>query len=291
MTGPAPRFGILLTHAEASRHGVAAVAQHAERLGFDLLTAWDHIHTGGPDLEVWTTLTWAAACTTRIAVAPNVLAPFHRHPLVVAKMAETLDRLSGGRLILGYGSGGRPEEAEALGLDAGSARKAQTLEEAIELTRRAWEGRVGEFDGRFFRAHGANLEPRPERRIPIWAGTYGPRAVEVTGRLADGWLPSMFRLPLDEAAGLRERLRGAAAGAGRDPDEVVCAYNLQATVDPANRSTPQRISGSAGEVVEGLAEIVRRGFTHLILVPMGDGFEQRERLAADVLPGVRQLVG
>ncbi len=56
MTGRAPRFGILLTYAEASRHGVAAVAQHAERLGFDLLTAWDHIHTGGPDLEVWTAL-------------------------------------------------------------------------------------------------------------------------------------------------------------------------------------------------------------------------------------------
>src|SRR5262249_4120734 len=91
VSGASPRFGTLLTFPETSRHGVAEVARHAERLGFDLVCAWDHIHADGNEQEVWTTLTWAAASTTRVRVAPNVLAPFYRHPLVVAKMAETLD--------------------------------------------------------------------------------------------------------------------------------------------------------------------------------------------------------
>src|SRR5215472_10069601 len=122
---PSPGFGITLHTAIRPGLDQATEALEAEQLGYDVVTLHrDAIHGNDPSFENWTLLTWLAARTTRIKVAPVVLALPHRHPAVLAKMAETLDRLSGGRLILVLGSGGQMNEPayRALGLDQRSRR-------------------------------------------------------------------------------------------------------------------------------------------------------------------------
>ncbi|MGH2651238.1 MAG: LLM class flavin-dependent oxidoreductase, partial [Actinomycetota bacterium] len=110
------RFGVTVIPSASDRSDPVGEARHAEELGFDLVTLWDHLYGTRPSYETWTLLTWMAASTSRISVGTNVLGLPYRNPVVIAKMAETLDRLSGGRLILGLGAGGNDAEFEAFGL-------------------------------------------------------------------------------------------------------------------------------------------------------------------------------
>src|SRR5207244_824484 len=112
--------------------------------------------------EAWTALAWIAASTSRIRVAPRVLGVPYRHPAIVAKMAETFDRLSGGRLILGLGAGASDEEFRALGLEVRPAgEKIQGLEEAIRIIRGVWSERGLTLEGRIYRTDRAEVEPKP----------------------------------------------------------------------------------------------------------------------------------
>ena len=132
-------FGLNLSTSAAPGADPARDARTAERLGFDFLSASDHPCGTAPTYETWTMLTWAAAATTRIRLATRVLGVPYRPPAIVAKMAETLDRLSGGRLILGLGGGYSDEEFRAFGLAVPSPRdKVDGLAEAIAITRGLW---------------------------------------------------------------------------------------------------------------------------------------------------------
>src|SRR5439155_16307681 len=116
----------------------------------------DHPCGTEPTFEVWTVLAWIAARTTRIRIATRVLGVPYRPPAVVAKMAETFDRLSNGRLILGLGGGHSDEEFRAFGLRVPTAReKVDGLAEAIEITRRLWSEDDVTFSGRLFRTEAA----------------------------------------------------------------------------------------------------------------------------------------
>src|SRR2546430_17090897 len=111
-------------------------------------------------------------------------------------MAETLDRLSGGRLILGLGGGASDEEFRAFGLGERSPRdKVDALDEAVRITRGLWARRAFSFPGERHRTEGAELEPKPGHPIPIWLGTDGKRAHTRTRRLADGWVPYLRHAP------------------------------------------------------------------------------------------------
>src|SRR5947207_13744300 len=185
-------FGLGLSTSARPGTDPAADARRAEDLGFDFVSASDHPCGSQPTYETWTMLSWIAARTSRIGVATRVLGVPYRPPAVVAKMAETLDRLSGGRLILGLGGGYSDDEFRAFGLGAFSPRdKVDGLEEAIRIARGLWSEREFTFSGRLYRTDRAELEPKPAHRIPIWLGTYGPRALALTGRLAEGWIPSL----------------------------------------------------------------------------------------------------
>jgi alkanesulfonate monooxygenase SsuD/methylene tetrahydromethanopterin reductase-like flavin-dependent oxidoreductase (luciferase family) len=238
-------------------------------------------------------LAWVAAATTRIRVATRVLGVPYRPPAMVAKMAETLDRLSGGRLILGLGGGYSDEEFRAFGLAVPSARdKVDGLAEAIAITRGLWSEPSFTYRGRLYGTDAAELEPKPDHRIPIWLGTYGPRALALTGRLADGWIPSLGFAPPDQVRVLRDRVMAAAAAAGRDPDELTCAYNLEVRVDERPAIGPSVVTGTADAVAEQLAGFVGLGFTALNFLPVGpDTAEQVELLAREVVPGVRAALG
>jgi alkanesulfonate monooxygenase SsuD/methylene tetrahydromethanopterin reductase-like flavin-dependent oxidoreductase (luciferase family) len=265
-----------------------AAARAAEAAGFDFVSASDHPCGDRPSYETWTMLTWVAAHTSRIRVATRVLGVPYRPPAMVAKMAETLHRLSGGRLILGLGGGSADDEFRAFGLRVPSPRdKVDGLAEAIQVIRGLWSRRAFSFDGRLYRTEAADLEPKPEPPIPIWLGTLGNRALAVTGRLADGWIPSLGMAPPDRVPDMRERVFAAARAAGRAAEEITCAYNVEVRVGGGSGS-PSMVSGPPDRVAEQLVGFGRLGFTAINLKPTGpDRAEQVERLGREVLPLVR----
>jgi probable F420-dependent oxidoreductase len=267
-----------------------ACARLAEEVGFDFVSASDHLHGASPTVEPWTLLSWIAAETSRVKVATRVLAVPYRHPAVTAKMAESLDRLSGGRLILGLGGGWSDEEFGAFGLDVPTPRqKVDGLEEAITIIRGLWTDRGFTHQGQRYRTEGAELEPKPQHSIPIWLGTYGPRALDLTGRLADGWIPTLELAPPDEVRTMRDRVLTAAREAGRDPEEITCVYNLDVRVDEGAEQEPSVVVGPPDAVVERLRELAAIGFSALSFLPAGpDQQEQIERLGREILPFLRE---
>lgn len=282
------RFGVSLRPSAEPGADPAGEARHAESLGFDLVTLTDHLPGSRPTLETWTHLTWLAAATDRILIGTNVLGLPYRSPAVLAKMAETLNRLSGGRLVLGIGAGGGNDEFRAFGLPVRERKeKIDAFREGVEVIRRLWTGESVSFQGAHYRLEDARISPTPERPIPLWFGSYGPRALALAGRLADGWIPSMRFAPPERWRGMRDRIRRAAEEARRDPDVIEFAYNVAVRVDERADPRPHVVAGPAEKVVEELRALLDMGVTLPNLWPAGEGFEQRERLAAEVLPALR----
>ena len=273
------------------RHGTdpVASARMAEDLGFDFVSASDHPCGTEPTYETWTMLSWVAAATSRISVATRVLGVPYRNPAMVAKMAETFGRLSGGRLILGLGGGYSDEEFRAFGLGTFSPRdKVDGLAEAISITRGLWSQPGFTFNGRLHRTDGADLEPKPAHRIPIWLGTFGDRALQLTGQLADGWIPSYGNRSLHQYQAMRHRVLTAAREAGRDPAGITCALHMQAHVDEHATGGPSLVAGPPAAVTEHLLTFAGIGFTSFSFTLTGSGArEQAERLAHEVIPAVR----
>jgi alkanesulfonate monooxygenase SsuD/methylene tetrahydromethanopterin reductase-like flavin-dependent oxidoreductase (luciferase family) len=286
-------FGVSVIPSASGRSDPVAEARHAEELGFDLVTVWDHLHGTRPSFETWTLLTWIAASTSRISVGPNVLGLPYRDPVVTAKMAETLHRLSGGRLVLGLGAGGNDREFEAFGLPVRSPHeKIESLNEAVTIIRGVWFAPSFSFEGHHYRTVGAEVEPKPSKAIPIWLGTYGQLALELTGRTADGWIPSMAYAPPDVAREKLKVVKDSAERGGRDPDGLTFAYNVSVRVGGGPPPDPDRmIAGEPGPVAERLAGLAADGFSCFNVWLSGDRWEQRELLASQVIPAVRELAG
>ena len=280
------KFGLSLhTSADAD---VAGDARDAERLGFELVTVMDHLPGTRPSLETWTALTWAAAATERIKVSPNVLGLPYRNPAVTAKMAETLNRLSGGRLILGLGAGGSNDEFRRFGLPVREPKeKADALEEALRITGELWSGKEVSFQGEHYRLEEAQISPPPEPPIPIWLGVYGKRTLSFVAKYADGWLPSYRFAPPDKRREGQQRIRRAAEEMGRDPTEIEYAYNVGVRVDERAEARPGMIAGPPQKVIDELAGLEKDGVTFLVLWAAGDQAEQRERLASEVIPALK----
>jgi alkanesulfonate monooxygenase SsuD/methylene tetrahydromethanopterin reductase-like flavin-dependent oxidoreductase (luciferase family) len=282
-------FGLSISPSVLPGTDPADMARMAEGLGFDFVSASDHPCGSEPTYETWTMLSWIAAATVRIRVATRVLGVPYRNPAMVAKMAETFARLSGGRLILGLGGGYSDEEFRAFGLGAFSARdKVDGLAEAISIARGLWSQPAFTYSGRLHHTDGADLEPKPSQPIPIWLGTFGARALQVTGRLADGWIPSYGYRPLHEYAGMRERVLTAAHEAGRDPAGITCALHMQAQVGEGAIAGPSLVAGPPAAITEQLLTFARIGFTCFSFALTGPGTRQQaERLAHEVIPAVR----
>ncbi len=205
-----------------------------------------------------------------MAGATRVLGVPYRHPAVVAKMAETFDRLSGGRLILGLGAGASDDEFRAFGLKVRTPReKIEGLEEALRIIRGLWSGDGFSFTGRHYRTDRATLAPRPAHWILIWLGTFGSRGLAFTGQLADGWIPPLELAPPEWAVRMRDRVLAAARAAGCDPQELTCAYNLAIRVDNAASAHPAAVCGPPDTVARQLLGFVKLGFTAMNFIPSG----------------------
>jgi probable F420-dependent oxidoreductase len=215
----------------------AGLARHAEAAGYESLWAVQHVVVpvehesrypysesgtipGGPFVAVPEPLVWlafVAAVTTRIRLATGVVILPQQHPLIVAKQAATLDRLCGGRLMLGVGAGWLREEFDTLG--AVFDGRGPRLDEAIGVMRRAWADRVVVSAGPAYKHGPVAVEPKPVRgAIPVVVGGHTAAAAWRAGRLADGFFP------LDSRGGdLRDlvlQVRAHAERAGRDPLSV-----------------------------------------------------------------------
>ena len=210
------RLGIHLPHIgqKASAEAIRCAAIQAEELGFADVWVSEHIivprdRMYPPSAIFWDpvlTLTWAAACTSRVGLGTSVLVLPLRHPLPLAKELATLQNLSGGRLILGAGVGWLEDEFDALGVPF--RERGRRMDEGIALMRAAWTDDPVSFAGKTIPAaiDDMRILPKPEQPIPIWIGGTSEPALQRALKL-DGWHGS--RCTPEQAAPIVNRLRAA----------------------------------------------------------------------------------
>ena len=290
--GHDPQFGVFITPTAQPPHHAVDLAVVADRAGLDLATFQDHPYQ--PSFhDAWTLISYAASKTERIHLSGNVHNLPLRQPAVLARSAASLDILSGGRIEMGLGAGSFWDAIEAMGgrrLDPGQSIKA--LEEAIEIMRQIWDtstrGGV-RVDGEFYQAKGAKRGPAPVHDIGIWIGAYKPRILRMTGRAADGWLPSLAYLqngPADLAE-MNKHIDDGAEAAGRDPSAIRRMLNIGGQFSPQGRGL---LVGPPRQWAEQIAEIAMTyGISGFILA--ADDPYTIETYAGEVAPAAREIIG
>jgi probable F420-dependent oxidoreductase len=267
------RLGVHLPHIgrKAGADSIRRAAIQAEQLGFSDVWVSEHIIVPKdaaypPSAIFWdpvVTLTWAAACTSRVGLGTSVLVLPMRHPLPLAKELATLQNLSDGRLILGAGVGWLEAEFEALGVPF--RERGRRMDEGIAMMRAVWSDDPVSFPSKTIPAVIDNMRmlPKPEKPIPIWIGGTSEPALQRAARL-DGWHGS--RCSPEQAAPLVSRLRGARP----DPD---FAISLRYGWDG-------RDAGALRARLDAYAEV---GVQHVLIEPfdrgIGDWFSSVERAA------------
>jgi alkanesulfonate monooxygenase SsuD/methylene tetrahydromethanopterin reductase-like flavin-dependent oxidoreductase (luciferase family) len=282
-----PLIGLNISTSTNQDVDPAAAAVDAERLGFDFVSMSDHPGAEGT-FETWTLLTWVAAHTSSIKIAPRVLGIPFRNPALLAKMAESLQRLSEGRLILGLGAGGNDAELRSFGAsDLSPGQRVQAMGEAVRIMRSAWSSASTSFEGNHHTSVGLAMDPKPEKPIPIWLGTFGPKAIAITGELADGWIPTLGYATEDALRAMRLDLCTSAARAGRDANAVASILNVQVCIAPKPLDDPNVVSGPAEVVTARLAGLLDIGFVGFNLLPTGpESHDQGARFMAEVMPSL-----
>jgi alkanesulfonate monooxygenase SsuD/methylene tetrahydromethanopterin reductase-like flavin-dependent oxidoreductase (luciferase family) len=278
-------FGSFLTPNAADP--LLATAREIEERGLDWIGIQDHPYQRR-FVDTFALLSAVAAVTTRVGLFPDVANLPLRPPSMLAKAAASIDVLSGGRFELGLGAGGFWDAIAAYGGPRRTPRDAlDSLEEAITVIRALWSGeRNLRFDGRHYRLAGAHSGPVPAHDIGIWLGVYGPRALALAGRLADGWVPSL-RGEIAPLAAAAARLDDAAAGAGRNPADIRRVLNLNGHI--TDGASEGLLRGPVDQWVDELTDLaVGYGFDTFLY--SGEGPDQLPRFAEEVAPAVRAQV-
>lgn len=284
-------LGSFLTPSAAAPGRIVELARVSEQVGLDLVTFQDHPYQPA-FLDTWTLMSWVAASTERIRIAPNVTNLPLRPPAVLARAAASLDLLSGGRFELGLGAGGFWDAIEAMGgrrLTPGQGVDA--LSEAIDVIRALWDTSTRErvvVDGTYYRLDGAKRGPAPAHDIGIWVGAYKPRMLRLTGRKADGWLPSLgYVEDLRDLETMNRTIDEAAVAAGREPSAVRRLLNIGGRF--ATTPSDRLLVGPPEQWVEQLAVLtLRHGFSGYVL--MGDDPATLEVFGRQVGPLLREVV-
>ncbi len=229
---------------------------------FDSVWLADHFYgferRTDPFLESWTTMTWLAAKFPNVLLCHHVLGLGYRNPALTAKMAATLQTLSGGRFILGIGAGWREEEYAAYGYDfPKGATRIRQLEEAIQICRLMWSETAPSFEGKHFRIASAYAPPLPQPMPPILVGGSGVQLMlPMIGRRADMWNTFMPRDPADWVR-KRDIVLKSAEAAGRDPSSIILT---------ATREAPLPKTSAESEAwLATLQQWVTLGITHFVL--------------------------
>jgi alkanesulfonate monooxygenase SsuD/methylene tetrahydromethanopterin reductase-like flavin-dependent oxidoreductase (luciferase family) len=245
---------------------------------FESVWVSDHLMTEDRfRLECWTQLTWTAARFPEPLLGTIVMANSYRHPPLLAKMAASLQHLSGGRFILGYGAGWAEDEYLAYGYDFPPIRtRIEQMVEGVEVIRALWTGGPVSYEGRHYRLTGALGVPVPQPTPPIMIGGDGERlTLRAVAEHADWW--NAMSRPMDVLRRKVATLEEHCAAVGRDPASVVRTITFVAYLDTdgaaARRAAGTRLQGEtvafAGDpaaMVDHLAALEQLGFEHVQLV-------------------------
>jgi F420-dependent oxidoreductase-like protein len=313
MSATAVKIGALLWPQAASWPAFRDAAVRADEVGFDSLWTWDHLMAivgpwEQPILEGWTTLAALGPLTKRATLGLMVGANTFRNPGLTAKLATTLDQVSGGRAVLGIGGAWFEREHNAYGFDetwgSGFGERLDRLDESVMLLRRLLDGERFSHERRFYTFRDALCEPRPvQAHLPILIGGSGPKkTLRTAARYADAWNTggSIGELRRKDAT-LRERC----AEVGRNPDEIERTMTVWLAIrddpDEARRVLAEAAAangdsladddevyvGSPEKIAAELRPIVELGFRHILI----DAMAPYDAETIERLPRVRELLG
>ncbi|MET7281876.1 LLM class flavin-dependent oxidoreductase [Kribbella sp. NPDC005582] len=261
---------------------VKALALTAESAGLDSLWIADHFFYRAPDgfvagmHESWTLLSAVAALTERVELGNMVLCSTFRDPGLTAKMAAALDEVSGGRLILGVGAGWHDPEYEAFGLP--TDHRFARFEEWLEIVARLVRGETVSFDGTYYKTVEANLNPMPERRIPILVAGARPRMLRLTAEWADAWNMAWYGAPGEKVS---ERLNGFRAVTDEvgKPVSVTVGVVVRDPEQAPGEADPTAFAGTVPELADMFAAYEALGVDHLIVATEPVTPRSAERIA------------
>ncbi len=277
-----PRVGLIFSTYEHSWNGttprwsdIQAMVTRAEEIGFDSVWIADHLLLQTPHGEMgwWeggSLLAAIAAVTSTIQIGTHVTNTAFRNPALLAKMADTIDEISGGRLILGLGAGYYDREFTAFGYPID--HKVGRFTEAIQILHGLLRHGEIDFQGRYYQARECVLRPRGPRREgpPIMIGGTGPRMLQLCAQYADLWNTNLYRTQShpEVIAPLREQVDQACHAVGRDPDTLgrTCGVLVAPSgAAAANAMYSAAITGTPDEIVATLRAFGEEGIAHLIV--------------------------
>lgn len=286
------KLGIYLPMAEDSMDGatprwsdILAIARRAEELGFDSVFVADHLiyrFEGRDTFGIWegmSLLAALAAATERIELGTGVICTGFRNPALLAKMADTIDEISGGRLIFGIGAGWHDPEYEAFGYP--TDHKFSRFREALQIIHPLLKTGNVDFQGDYYEANACELRPRGPRGrdLTLMVASTGDRMLDLTARYADAW--NGWVVP-GRNADLLGRLDTACEAVGRDPASLerigmVMVDHTGAEIEPEARRPP--VQGTPEEMATAFRSLAADGISHLVVANTPDSVEGLEALA------------
>ncbi|HVM97438.1 MAG TPA: LLM class F420-dependent oxidoreductase [Candidatus Acidoferrales bacterium] len=309
------RFGLRIPQHVADGAELCELAQAAEQLGFDSLWLYDHfyhfpVYSNVNVLEAWTLMSVLAGATRHIRLGTMVLCHGYRPPALLAKMAATLDVLSGGRLEFGYGAGWHAEEFEGYGYDFPPvATRIRQMEEGLTLIKRMWIDDCANFDGRFYRLRDAVCDPKPLQKPhpPITIGGGGEKSLlRAVARHADFW--NYFPVSLPEYEHKSRVLDDHCRALGRDPKSLQRSLVCPTVTAEWEKEVRDQLEGAkergemwaqTGQCVQGTPDIVvpryrdyiRRGVNFfIVMLPDGRDLKRIEFVAKNVVAELNETV-
>jgi F420-dependent oxidoreductase-like protein len=288
VSGAPLRFGLKLIPEATSVEELRTVWRIADEAGFDHCWAYDHLlpvkgDRTGPVLDGWSLLGAMSQVTTRVRMGLLVTGNSYRHPGMLAKMATTIDHLSGGRLEFGIGSGWAEYEHRMLGLEYGTpGQRLDRLGEALQIIRSLWTEDVTDFDGRHYKVTRAIAFPKPVQRPhpPLWIGGRGERkTLRLVAQYANVW--NVSAREVGEDVRLSGVLDGHCERAGRDPADV-------------RRTVQLYYAGDPDAFLTTVEPYLAAGFSEVVLTLAArsagrDPIPDAQSAASELLPRLRQL--
>jgi probable F420-dependent oxidoreductase len=285
------KVGILLPHVgeNATRESVLYIAKQAEDEGLDSIWAIERLlwpvkpqtpYGGIPNapipveyqnvLDPLDTLTYLAANTDRISLGTSIIDMLFHNPVVLARRFVTLDVLSGGRVIAGFGLGWSKDEFDASGIPF--RHRGARADEYLQVLKRIWTDDVAEFRGQFYNIPASKIGPKPVQKPhpPILLGGFSPKSFSRVVNHANGWLPIAGLAPLEQLEQAINGLREAARKANKNPSDVrvvVLSYpNVLDSSSQGSSSSQQRLpmSGTIDQIGSDIDRIKAMGAEHII---------------------------
>ena len=276
-----------------------------EQAGLDSIWQTDRIVSRTPILESMTTLAAIAGRTRRIKFGVNVVSVALREPVLLAKQCATIDLLSNGRLLPGFGIGS-PRGAEWTAMHFDTTTRGRKTDEALDIISRLWTGEALDFDGRHFKLTKASIAPLPvQPDLPMWIGGASEAAIKRTARIGTGWQagPETPDAVAQVIGGIKQALVETGRAIDEDHYGAAFAFRFGTADDPGVAKVMRQYRdrtgrdphdlfaiGNAEVILHRLGEYVAAGASKFILRPIAEGdadmLAQTRRLAEEVLPQV-----